>query len=183
MQVCFFFNQLASHSSAIDTAFSIAVHMPPILRQSHIEEFRPRNARSAAGPRASASAALQQPVFEISSDSGDLGDRSTAAAIASFAPLPSTEGLQGATAISEWTWLWWQCLTSSERKATQAACYFIRSDVRWYCKAMPMWSTAQQRLLDPEQSESEHGAAFDDDISLPDSESGAVYHALPRKAG
>ena len=157
--------------------------MPPVLRQCHIEDFYSRNARSTAGPRASANAALQQPVLEISSDSGDLGDHSTATAIASFAPLPSTEGLQGATAISEWTRLWWQCLTPSERKATQAACYFIRSDVKWYCKAMPMWSVAQQRLLDLEQPETEHGTAFDDDISLPDSESGAVYHALPRKAG
>ena len=48
---------------------------------------------------------------------------------------------------------------------------------------MPMWSAAQLRLLDPELPESEHGTAFEDDISLPDSESGAVYHALPRKAG
>ena len=157
--------------------------MPPVLRQSHIEDFYIRTPRSTAGPRASADAALHQPILEISSDSGDLGEHSNAMAIASLAPLPSTEGLQGATAISKWTRLWWQCLTLTERKATQAACHFIRSEVKWYCKAMPMWSVAQLRLLDPEQPESKHGAAFEDDISLPDSESGAVYHALPRKAG
>ena len=72
----------------------------------------------------------------------------------------------------------WQCTDFEERKAIQAACYFIRSDVRWYCKALPMWTNAQQRLLEPEpeDAESEQGTAFSGDESL-------VYHALPRKAG
>ena len=155
--------------------------MPPVLRQSHIEDFCIRTSHSTAGPRLDKT--LHQPILEISSDSGDLGEHSNVMAVTNLEPLPSTEGLQGATAISEWTRSWWQCLNLTDRKATQAVCYFIRSDVKWYCKAMPMWSAAQLRLLDPEQPESEHGAAFEDDISLPDSESGAVYHALPRKAG
>ena len=108
--------------------------------------------------------ALHQPILEISSDSGDLGEHSNVMAVTILEPLPSTEGLQGATAISEWTRSWWQCLNLTDRKATQAVCYFIRSDVKWYCKAMPMWSAAQLRLLDPEQPESEHGTAFEDDV-------------------
>ena len=155
--------------------------MPPVLRQSHIEDFCIRTSHSTAGPRLDE--ALRQPILEISSDSGDLEEHSNVMAVTNLEPLPSTEGLQGATAISEWTRSWWQCLNLTDRKATQAVCYFLRSDVKWYCKAMPMWSAAQLRLLDPEQPESEHGTAFEDDISLPDSESGAVYHALPRKAG
>ena len=62
----------------------------------------------------------------------------------------------------------------------QAVCYFIRSDTRWYCKALPMWTPAQQRILEPdfEQAESEHRTAFSSDESLPDSEVGAVCHSL-----
>ena len=140
---------------------------------------RPSRASSSIAPQ------VPQEIVEMSSDSGDFGDHSAATATTGIAPLPSAEGLQTATAISEWTVLWWQRMNSDERKATQATCYFVRSDARWYYKALPLWSVAQQRLLEPEseQAESERSAAFSADGSLPDSEAGAVYRALPRKAG
>ena len=124
-----------------------------------------------------------QEVVEISSDSHILPVHSPAyAALQPNSLSSSTEGLQGATAIPSWAEFFWQRMEADDRRATQAACYFIRSDVRWYCKALPMWNPARQRILEPdfEQVESEHGT---DDIYLPDSEAGAIYHVLPREAG
>ena len=163
--------------------------MPPKLRQSHIEEFcyhwnsQRRAVPACARPHSCCFA--QQEVVEISSESDICSVRSPESTAQQLDKSSSIDGLQGCAAIPIWTQFFWQCLDPEERKATQSVCYFIRSDVLWYCKQLPMWSSAQQRLLDPnsEEAESEQGAAFSEDNSLQDSEAGVVYHALPRKAG
>ena len=98
--------------------------------------------------------------------------------------LRSARGIQGATSISTWTDFVWHCVDAADRIALQATCYFkdrMSDGIVWALQ----WTAAQQRALDPELElpESEHGNAFSDDASVPDSEAGAVYHALPRVAG
>ena len=58
--------------------------------------------------------------------------------------------------------------------------------MRWYSRALPMWTQAQQRILEPPQeetAESERAASFNSDHSVADSEIDVVYQTLPRIAG
>ena len=85
----------------------------------------------------------------------------------------SIAGIQTCSALSAWTPMFWHHLLPEERTAWQGCSYFIRSDCRLYCRALPVWSKAQHRILDPPIA----------DHSIPDSEIDTVYETLPRKAG
>ena len=72
----------------------------------------------------------------------------------------------------------WTTLETPERKALQAVCYFINSDLRWYIKDLPAINTSQGIA---KLAGSEHPT--DDDTASRDSEAHTVYRALFRIVG
>ena len=73
---------------------------------------------------------------------------------------------------------WWH-LHPQERFAWQCCSFYLRSDMRWYSKALPMWTLAQQRLLEHLEEETPETASFQSDHSMADSEIDVIYQTLP----
>ena len=99
----------------------------------------------------------------------------------------SVSGVQACSALADWTSSFWRRLHPPERMAWQACSFFLRSDLRWHSKHLPMWDPDQllalERASHPEPAESEGTESFSTDHSIADSEIDAVYQTLPRRAG
>ena len=187
-QACIVLSHCAASLQLSPRSDSIALHRhmsetsPARFRQCRLEDFCFRFQSRRTCARHGAAAVL----LESSSDIEEI-ELAPQAQTPPARMADSVSGIQACSALADWTSLFWQHLYPQERMAWQACSFFLRSDLRWHGKHLPMWNQDQLHALEhashAEPAESEGTASFSTDHSIADSEIDAVYQTLPRRAG